>query len=96
MVVRIQALSVTADFKSKERFSMGFLLKCSVTFLMNISVLLFKTFSGRVVTALEEGDVVLVLHTEVSASWRSKTNKGKLSKSALYFYEQFIRFNKCG
>lgn len=55
---------------------MGFLLKCSVTFLMNISVLLFNTFSGLEVIAFEEGDVVIVLHTEVSASWRFKTNKG--------------------
>lgn len=75
---------------------MGFLLKCSVTFLMNISVLLFNTFSGLEVTAFGEGDVVLILHTEVSASWRSKTNKGKLLKSALHFYKQYIRFNKHG
>lgn len=54
---------------------MRFLLKCSVTFLMNISVLLFSRFSGPEVTAFKGGDVVLVLHTEVSASWRSKTNK---------------------
>lgn len=47
---------------------------------MNISVLLFNTFSGLEVTAFEEEDVVLVLHTEVSVSWRSKKNKGKLLK----------------
>lgn len=56
---------------------MRFLLKCSVTFLMNISVLLFSIFSGLEVTAFEGGNVVLVLHMEVSASWRPKTNRGK-------------------
>lgn len=67
---------------------MRFLLKCSVTFLMNISVLLFSRFSGLEVTVSKGWDVVLVLHTEVSASRRPKANK--VIKISSTFYEQLF------
>jgi len=57
---------------------MKFLVKCSVTFLMDICVLLLAgRLSGLEVVVFKGEDVVVVLHTKVSASWRSKINKGK-------------------
>jgi len=57
---------------------MKFLGKCSVTFLMDICVLLLAgRLSGLEVVVFKGEDVVVVLHTKVSASWRSKINKGK-------------------
>lgn len=57
---------------------MKFLVKCSVTFLMDICVLLLAVrLSGLEVVVFKGEDVVVVLHTKVSASWRSKINKGK-------------------
>lgn len=57
---------------------MKFLVKCSVTFLMDICVLLLASrLSGLEVVVFKGEDVVVVLHTKVSASWRSKINKGK-------------------
>jgi len=56
---------------------MKFLVKCSVTFLMDICVLLLAgRLSGLEVVVFKGEDVVVVLHTKVSASWRSKINKG--------------------
>lgn len=71
---------------------MKLFVKCSVTFLMDNCVLLLAgSLSGLEVVVFKGEGVVVVLHTKVSASWRSKVNKGKSLKGALHFYNQFLR-----